>query len=76
MLSFLCLSMISANAFGIRREGKPVSTFPDHALGCVKGRRLGGKKTVGTAIKYAPRSALYSPPAFLETCASQDLAIL
>ena len=30
-----CLSMISrANAFRVCREGKPVSTFPDHAQTC------------------------------------------
>jgi hypothetical protein len=30
-LSF-CLSMISAQTLRVCREGKPVSTFPDHAL--------------------------------------------
>jgi hypothetical protein len=30
-LSF-CLSMISAQMLRICREGKPVTTFPDHAL--------------------------------------------
>ena len=34
MISSLCLSMISAQTrFRVCREGKPVSTFPDHALG-------------------------------------------
>ncbi|WP_207234629.1 hypothetical protein, partial [Bradyrhizobium sp. Leo170] len=28
----LCLSMISAQTLRVCREGKPVSTFPDHAL--------------------------------------------
>jgi hypothetical protein len=28
-----CLSMISAQTLRVCREGKPVSTFPDHALG-------------------------------------------
>ena len=33
MISSLCLSMISAQTrFRVCREGKPVSTFPDHAL--------------------------------------------
>ena len=27
-----CLSMISAQALRVDREGKPVPTFPDHAL--------------------------------------------
>src|SRR4030088_701165 len=31
-LSF-CLSMISAQTLRVCREGKPVPTFPDHALG-------------------------------------------
>jgi hypothetical protein len=29
---FFCLSMISAQTLRVCREGKPVSTFPDHAL--------------------------------------------
>src|SRR5690348_15796952 len=33
MISSLCLSMISAQTLRVCREGKPVSTFPDHALG-------------------------------------------
>jgi hypothetical protein len=33
MISSLCLSMISGQTLRICREGKPVSTFPDHALG-------------------------------------------
>jgi hypothetical protein len=32
MISSLCLSMISAQALRVCREGKPVSIFPDHAL--------------------------------------------
>ncbi|WP_349016975.1 hypothetical protein [Bradyrhizobium sp. Arg237L] len=32
MISSLCLSMISAQTLRVCREGKPVSTFPDHAL--------------------------------------------
>jgi hypothetical protein len=32
MVSSLCLSMISAQTLRVCREGKPVPTFPDHAL--------------------------------------------
>ena len=32
MISSLCLSMISAQTLCVCREGKPVPTFPDHAL--------------------------------------------
>jgi len=32
MISSLCLSMISAQTLRVCREGKPVPTFPDHAL--------------------------------------------
>src|SRR6266436_8948053 len=31
-LYLFCLSMISAQTLRVCREGKPVSTFPDHAL--------------------------------------------
>src|SRR5690242_18843218 len=49
MVSSLCLNMISAQTLRVCREGKPVSTFPDHALAlagspvtsCVA-HRLGG----------------------------------
>src|SRR6266481_9433550 len=32
MISSFCWSMISAQTLRVRREGKPVPTFPDHAL--------------------------------------------
>src|SRR5882724_5670720 len=32
MISSLCLSMISGQTLGVCPEGKPVPTFPDHAL--------------------------------------------
>jgi len=32
------LSMISAQTLRVCREGKPVSTFPDHALHLVRAR--------------------------------------
>jgi hypothetical protein len=32
MISSPCLSMISAQTLRVCREGKPVPTFPDHAL--------------------------------------------
>src|ERR1700736_4996907 len=34
---FFCLSMISAQTLRVCREGKPVPTFPDHALSGVEG---------------------------------------
>src|SRR6266852_3518954 len=33
MISSLCLSMISGQTLRVCPEGKPVRTFPDHALG-------------------------------------------
>src|SRR6266404_5542239 len=33
-----CLSMISAQTLRVCREGKPVPTFPDHALACAAPR--------------------------------------
>src|SRR5467141_2740803 len=42
-LSF-CLSMISAQTLRVCRKGKPVPTFPDHAL--VRGRQFAPKKLI------------------------------
>src|SRR5712675_1224455 len=41
-LSF-CLSMISAQTLRVCREGKPVPTFPDHALADTVGAVIGFK---------------------------------
>jgi hypothetical protein len=35
MISSFCLSMICAQTLSRLSRGKPVSTFPDHALGIV-----------------------------------------
>src|ERR1700682_3091285 len=37
MISSLCLSVISAQTLSVCREGKPVPTFPDRALGSPRG---------------------------------------
>jgi hypothetical protein len=37
MISSLYLSMISGQTLRVSPEGKPVSTFPDHALGVLAG---------------------------------------
>src|SRR5258705_8217617 len=53
-LSF-CLSMISAQTLRVCREGKPVPTFPDHALTDTAGAAIGFKPGLPNRL---PRSAL------------------
>src|SRR6266850_1101950 len=56
-LSF-CLSMISAQTLRVCREGKPVPTFPDHALrsSCALGRRE-HHSVVGPAVAVGEHAA-------------------
>jgi formylglycine-generating enzyme required for sulfatase activity len=49
--------MISAQTLRVCREGKPVSTFPDHALGLVRTLLLSALAVLGVVLHSAPAVA-------------------
>src|SRR5882724_12163033 len=57
MISSLCLSMISAQTLRVCREGKPVPTFPDHALGVASLTRSQIRIDAVNALNLLPLSA-------------------
>src|SRR5215475_13861308 len=55
-----CLSMISAQTLRVCREGKPLHTFPDHALagGCDELMNREHSRLVGPALLHLPARCL------------------